>query len=163
MIKVKFCSLFFGISLIVFINFNSCAQPAKGTEEMKKTVGRLMLALKSCDSAIIIGMIVNEKEKKEEINSFRKECDLYAQIINKYGIPNKNRMVVSESYRQNIEIRINLMNQIDSALNIKKCDLVVQFYNREFYNPNKIISFTLDRDRLFVKRNILPPGIPPIK
>jgi len=130
---------------------------------MKQTVQYLIKNFLKSDSLAIMNSFEKEEYKKERIEYVVEDSKFFQKITEKYGKPTIEKMEKYKAENGANLIVVNLMNQTDSSLKVKRCDLVVTFYPDQFLtNPDKFLWYNLNKEPL-INKEIAPLLRPTIK
>jgi len=142
--------------LVIMLSYLTACGQKQNEIKMKATVQQLIHFLQTCDSISVIGLFERDKEKKVRSNDIKSDCNFFKEVTKKYGAPTVDSFILSQAENGANIISVTLMNQKDTLLKIKKCDLVVIFYPDQFLsNPGRFLYYAIISERLHPLKNTI--------
>lgn len=149
----------FTIMIVLFCS--NCTNAQNKHDSLMKTTKQLMDYMLKVDTGSIYTMFDDLDNLKNRRRHIKRDCEFFSVIINKYGFPDNDKFILSQSSNGENMLTVLLMNKVDSALNLKRCILRVFFYPDQFLdNTNKILNFAVAKELLKepeMKLKIAPP------
>jgi len=134
--------------LLLILLSNATGVNAQGEKEtkMKATFFKLISYFQSEDTASIRQLFEREhnpadpKEAKELLG----DCIFLKKLFRKYGLPSPDSLQVSKGANQENVVYVTIMQQVDTAMNLKQVLLGVLFYpDQSLNNPGKFLTYQI--------------------
>ncbi|MEO6231999.1 MAG: hypothetical protein ABJB11_11810 [Ferruginibacter sp.] len=146
--------------IIVFFVFcfSSCAQ-INNHSKMRSTASKLIDYLKNCDTTNILALHdtsfthIDKKNYRDFLaESIIKDCSFFNTVVNKYGMPDMDKIVFKKDSSRIIGTNILILpltSRPDSNLNIKKCFIVLVFNpDKYFINHSRLLRYSINKEEL---------------
>ena len=133
--------------LLILLSNVTCVNAQMEKEiKMKATFFILISYFQSEDTASIRQLFEREhnpadpKEAKELLG----DCIFLKKLFGKYGLPSPDSLQVSKGANQENVVYVTIMQQVDTAMNLKQVLLGVLFYPDQFLNnPDKFLTYQI--------------------